>query len=72
MARKKRKKTIRLSDLGFAMKVEAQRTEGDVLHVSKALWLEIAEVLMETGRNLEEAEKLVDEILKEGEKHGDD
>ena len=65
-----RKKKIRLGDVGFAMKVEATKTEGDTMHVSKALWLEIAEVLLSADRNLKEAKKLIDEILKEGEKHG--
>lgn len=36
-----------LSELGFAMKVEANRVEGDIMRVSKDLWLEIAERLME-------------------------
>ena len=65
-----RKKKIRLGDVGYAMKLEAAKTKGDPMHVSKALWLEIAEVLLSADRNLKEAEKLIDEILKEGEKHG--
>jgi len=36
-----------LSELGFAMKVEANRVEGDIMKVSKELWLQIAERLME-------------------------
>ena len=35
-----------LSTLGFAMIVEATRVEGEVMQVSKTLWLEIAERLM--------------------------
>lgn len=40
-----------LSELGFAMKVEANRVEGDIMKVSKDLWLEIAERLMEQSKN---------------------
>lgn len=40
-----------LSELGFAMKVEANRVEGDVMKVSKELWLQIADRLMETEDN---------------------
>lgn len=37
-----------LSELGFTMKVEANRVDGDVMKVSKELWLQIADRLMET------------------------
>ena len=39
-----------LSELGFAMKVEANRVEGEVMAVSKELWLEIAERLMKQNK----------------------
>lgn len=55
--RKKKKKTMTLGEIGFAMKHEASKTKGDVMLVSKALWLEIAELLMETDRNLLAIEK---------------
>lgn len=55
--RKKKKKTMTLSEIGFAMKHEASKTKGDVMFVSKALWLDIAEILMETDRNLLAIEK---------------
>ena len=35
-----------LGELGFAMKVEAGRVEGEFMQVSKELWLEIADRIM--------------------------
>lgn len=35
-----------LGEIGFAMKVEAGRVDGEFLQVSKELWLEIADRLM--------------------------
>ena len=70
MGKRKKKKTVTLGEIGFAMKHEASKTEGDVLLVSKDLWLEIAEVLMETDRNLKTIEKGLDEMLKAGDKDG--
>lgn len=55
--RKKKKEYMTLGEIGFAMKVEASRTEGDVMLVEKKLWLEIAELLMQTDKNLKEIEK---------------
>lgn len=42
-------KTAPLGDLGFAMIVEANRVVGDTMQVSKELWLEIANRIMEEG-----------------------
>ena len=36
-----------LGQLGFSMKVEAGRAEGDIMRVSKVLWLEIAQRLID-------------------------
>lgn len=64
MARKKRKnkKYMTLGEIGFAMKHEAAKTEGDVMLVEKKLWLEIAELLMQTDRNLKALEKEIDAL----------
>lgn len=44
-------KECSLYGLGFGMKVEAEKVECDVIQVSKELWLQIAERLMEQSRN---------------------
>ena len=68
MAKKKKKlkKFLTLGEVGFAMKYEASKVEGNTMVVDKALWLEIAELLMQTDRNLKECEVLPDSIGKEG------
>lgn len=40
-----------LYKLGFAMKLEADKIEGDIMQVTKDLWLQIAEILMEQTKN---------------------
>ena len=63
MARKRRKKkTMTLGEIGFAMKHEALKTEGNVMVVDKALWLEIAQVLMDTSSNLGQIYKELEEM----------
>ena len=64
MAKKKKKKTMTLGEIGFAMKYEASKVEGDEMFVSKKLWLEIAQLLMDTGSKLGEIEKELDELMK--------
>lgn len=63
---KRKKKTMTLGEIGFAMKYEASKSEGDVIIVSKALWLEIAQLLMDTDDKLKAIEKEIDEQLKAG------
>ena len=55
--KKKKQKKMTIGDVGFAMKMEAHRTPGDNILVSKQLWLEIADLLMFTHRNLKEIER---------------
>lgn len=52
----KKQETMTLGEIGFAMKCEARKNNDEVMYVSKVLWLEIAELLMETDRNLKEIE----------------
>ena len=62
MSKKKNKRnTMTLGEIGFAMKLEARRTKDDVMYVSKELWLEIAELLIETDKNLTEIERFLEE-----------
>lgn len=42
--------TAPLGELGFAMIVEANRVEGDTMQVSKELWLEIANRIMDEAK----------------------
>lgn len=68
MARKRRKKkTMTLGEIGFAMKYEALKTEGNVMVVDKALWLEIAQLLMDTSSNLGQIYKELEELNKSNE-----
>ena len=56
------KKKTTLGDVGFAMKYEASKVDGNNIVVDKALWLEIAELLMHVDRTLADLEKmLIDE-----------
>lgn len=65
MARKrKNKKTMTLGEIGFAMKHEASKTEGNVVVVDKKLWLEIAQLLMDTSSNLGQIYKELQELNK--------
>lgn len=64
MARKKSKKTMTLGQIGFAMKYEASKTEGNVMVIDKKLWLEIAQLLMDTDRNLMQIYKELQELNK--------
>ncbi len=66
MARKKKKlkKFLTLGEVGFAMKYEANKAEGNTMVIDKALWLEIAELLMQTDRNLKECEAILEGIEK--------
>ena len=52
-----KKKTTTIGEVGFAMKMEAHRTPGETILVSKKLWLEIADLLMLTHRNLKQIER---------------
>ena len=45
---------VSLGELGRAMKAKAIGTPGSTVVVSKKLWNEIAEVLMQTDRHLEQ------------------
>lgn len=63
--KKKLKKFLTIGEVGFAMKHEASKVEGNTMVVDKALWLEIAELLMQTDRSLKECEALVDSLGKE-------
>ena len=72
MGKRKRKKTMTLGEIGFAMKHEALKKTGDTMLVSKDLWLEIAELLIETDRNLKAIEKELDDLFKEGTEDGEE
>lgn len=63
---KTKKKTMTIGEVGFAMKFEASLTTGENLIVSKTLWLQIAELLMQTDRNLKEIEKTLKEYADGG------
>ena len=63
--KKKLKKFLTIGEVGFAMKHEASKVEGNTMCVDKALWLEIAELLMQTDRQLKECEALLDSLGKE-------
>lgn len=65
MARKRKKKTMTLGEIGFAMKHEASKVDGNVMLVEKALWLEIAQLLMDTDKNLNQIHKELQELNKE-------
>ena len=67
MARKKSKKTMTLGQIGFAMKHEALKTEGNVMVIDKKLWLEIAQLLMDTSSNLGQIYKELEEMSNESE-----
>ena len=65
MAKKRRKKkTMTLGEIGFAMKYEASKVEGNVMVVDKKLWLEIAQLLMDTSSNLGQIYKELQELNK--------
>lgn len=63
-----KQKEMTLGDIGFAMKYEATMSEETYICVDKKLWLEIAQVLMDTDENLKEMHKIVDDILKNQDK----
>ena len=68
MARKRRKKkTMTLGEIGFAMKREASKVEGNVMVIGKELWLEIAQLLMDTSSNLGQIYKELEEMNKSNE-----
>lgn len=62
--RRRKKKTMTLGEIGFAMKYEASKSEGNVLVVDKKLWLEIAQLLMDTDKNLNQIYKELQELNK--------
>lgn len=62
--KKKLKKFLTIGEVGFAMKYEASKVDGNAMTVDKALWLEIAELLMQTDRNLKECEAILDGMEK--------
>lgn len=44
-------KDCSLYTLGFGMKLTADEVEGNIIRISKELWLQIAERLMEQSKN---------------------
>ena len=50
---------VTLGELGNAMKAKANQTPGRTIVVSKKLWNEIAEVLMQINRHLDDMERLL-------------
>lgn len=67
MARKrKNKKTMTFGEIGFSMKYEASKVEGNVMVIEKKLWLEIAQLLMDTDKNLTQIYKELQELSKSG------
>ena len=64
MGKRKLKNSMSLGEIGFAMKYEASKKTGDTLLVSKKLWLEIAELLIETGSDLKAIEKELEDLVK--------
>ena len=56
-----------LGEIGFAMKHEASKTEGNAMVVDKKLWLEIAQLLMDTSSNLGQIYKELQEMNKSNE-----
>lgn len=67
MSKRKIKNTMSFGEVGFAMKYEASIRAGDTMLVSKDLWLEIAELLIETDINLK---ALVNDLSKGGTEDG--
>lgn len=53
-----------LNDVGQAMKREARNTRGRKMLVDKELWIEIAELLIRTDRDLAKIEELLTEEIK--------
>lgn len=72
MANKKLKKgeELTLGKVGFAMKAETHRTPGETIIVSKKLWVEIADLLMQTDRNLKQIEHTLDGFMGRVAKNG--
>lgn len=60
---RRKKKVLTFGDMGFSMKVEASNTEGDVIIVSKNLWIEIAEMLIEADEKIAFIAKEIDTLL---------
>lgn len=63
---KKNEKKMTLGEIGFAMKAEACRVDGETLVVSKALWKEIADILMLTDQRLKEIERSLKRVIRNG------
>lgn len=53
-----------LNDVGQAMKREARNTRGRKMLVDKELWIEIAELLIRTDRDLAKIEEFLTEEIK--------
>lgn len=53
-----------LNDVGQAMKKEARNTRGRKMLVDKELWIEIAELLIRTDRDLAKIEEFLTEEIK--------
>lgn len=69
MKRDRTPQEMPLGDIGFAMKVEAGHHKGDVLHIRRDLWLEIADVLMDADIKIRTMERITKELLKKGKKN---
>lgn len=56
--RKMQKELSELGELGFIMKYEAAKTEGDVMIVPKARYIEIADMLIKIEQAFKKFEKV--------------
>lgn len=56
-------KTVSLDVIGFCMKAEAGRVKGDIIPVTRALWLEIANRLQK--EKSVDLERIIDQLKAE-------
>lgn len=66
----KKEKAVTIGDIGFAMKYEASVREGDTVTVSKELWHQIADILLDADRCLRNIERETNYLLKGCVKNG--
>lgn len=64
MARRIKAKGMTLGEVGFAMKCEAAEINDDVVIVSKELWCEVAQILIDTDEKLNDVEMVLRNLRK--------
>lgn len=57
-------KTLELRDLGLTMKKAAEKTRRNTIKVDKKLWIEVADLLIDTDNNLQMILAEIEEISK--------